>query len=84
MSIVGNLWANFSLTSNLKFDLISQSRGIVFQANHNTACSEKAVRRMACLTFLTTRLPISCFFEQIPFGNEMFLRLNKKGTGAKL
>ena len=39
MSIVGNLYANLSLTRNKKFDLISQSESgwIAFQANHNTA-----------------------------------------------
>ena len=58
-SIVENLYENLSLTLNLKFDLISQSGWIVFQANHNTAL--KAVTHMACLTFLTIRLPISWF-----------------------
>ena len=33
-----NLYANLSLLLNRKFDLISQSGWVVFQANHNTAC----------------------------------------------
>ena len=41
MGIVGNLYANLSLTRNRKFDLISQSGWIVFQANHNTASARE-------------------------------------------
>ena len=43
--IEGHLYANLSITRSRKFNFISQSGWIVFQANHNTSSAYKAVTR---------------------------------------
>ena len=65
--IVGNLYANLSLTRNRKFDLISQSGWIAFQANHNTAFRLEGCDTHGLFNVSHNKTPKLMVFREISF-----------------